>query len=100
MEFFAATLFQMDVVGSLEQRPSTYMSLYRYVSGYSLEAKKTCKAKGRNATLIVANENVLRHIHPFAFHKMVDLTPEKTRQGSKIESIDVFFVGQDSVILW
>ena len=68
--------------------------------GYSLEAKKTCKAKGRNATLIIANENVLRHIHPFAFHKMVELQPERASKSSKIESVDVFFVGHISVIVW
>ncbi len=79
---------------------TTSSALCSCVAGYSLEAKKTCKAKGRNATLIVANENVLRHIHPFAFHKMVELNPEKVQQGSKIESIDVFYIGQDSVILW
>ena len=68
--------------------------------GYSLEAKKTCKAKGRNATLIVANESVLRHIHPYAFHKMVELNPERAGHGSKIDSIDVFYIGHVSVILW
>ena len=70
------------------------------LSGYSLEAKKTCKAKGHNATLIIANENVLRHIHPFAFHKMVELQPEKASKSSKIESVDVFYVGHVSVIVW
>jgi hypothetical protein len=66
----------------------------------SLEAKKTCKAKGRNATLIIANENVLRHIHPFAFHKMVELNPERSEKGTKIVSIDVFFLARESVIVW
>ena len=70
------------------------------ILGYSLEAKKTCKAKGLNATLIIANENVLRHIHPFAFHKMVELNPERSEKGTKIESIDVFFLGREPVIVW
>ncbi len=74
--------------------------IFLSLEGYSLEAKKTCKARGRNATLIVANENVLRHLHPFAFHKMVELQPEKASKSSKIESVDVFFVGPVSVIVW
>ena len=64
------------------------------VQGYTLEAKKTCKAKGENATLLLANENILRMIYPYAYHKMVDLHPEHRIQAQnlpKIESVDVFY---------
>ena len=45
------------------------------IEGYVLEAKKTCKALGENASLLLANENTLRKIYPYAYHKMVDLHP-------------------------
>ena len=45
------------------------------IEGYVLEAKKTCKAMGENASLLLANENTLRKIYPYAYHKMVDLHP-------------------------
>ena len=64
------------------------------VQGYNLEAKKTCKANGENATLLLANENILRMIYPYAYHKMVDLHPEHRIQAQnlpKIESVDMFY---------
>ena len=62
--------------------------------GYALEAKKTCKAKGQNASLILANENVLRTLNPYAYHKMINLEQDQEKFGKspKINSIDVFYM--------
>ena len=62
--------------------------------GYALEAKKTCKAKGQNASLILANENVLRTLIPYAYHKMINLEQDQDKFGKspKINSIDVFYM--------
>ena len=59
-----------------------------------MEAKKTCKAKGQNASLILANENVLRTLNPYAYHKMINLEQDQEKFGKspKINSIDVFFM--------
>ena len=64
---------------------TTHPNSYQYplmhyltcIEGYVLEAKKTCKALGENAALLLANENTLRKIYPYAYHKMVDLHPGK-----------------------
>ena len=59
--------------------------------------KKHCRAQGRNATLLLANEDIVRHISPYHFHKMVslDTSPGHANQGYleklKIESITVFY---------
>ena len=53
------------------------MNYLTCIEGYVLEAKKTCKALGENAALLLANENTLRKIYPYAYHKMVDLHPGK-----------------------
>ena len=53
------------------------------------EGKRKCKALGSNATLLVANENTLRHINPYAFNRMVDLHP--AAEAPKIVSVDAFF---------
>ena len=74
------------------------------IQGYQLEAKKTCKAIGENATLLLANENTLRMIYPYAYHKMVDLHPEHSLvQASKlpkIVSVDVFFANSTPYAVW
>ena len=59
-----------------------------------MEAKKTCKAKGQNASLILANENVLRTLNPYAYHKMINLEQDQEKFGKspKINSIDVFYM--------
>ena len=50
---------------------------------------------GENATLLLANENILRMIYPYAYHKMVDLHPEihriQAQNLPKIESVDMFY---------
>ena len=60
------------------------------VEGYALEAKKTCKAIGENATLLIANENALRSIYPYVYTKMVDLHAGHKGSG-KISSLEVMF---------
>jgi low-density lipoprotein receptor-related protein 1 (alpha-2-macroglobulin receptor) len=73
------------------------------VEGYALEAKKTCKALGTNATLLLANENTLRMIYPYAYHRMVDLHPEHAvarSKSPKIESVDVFYDDQVPIAVW
>lgn len=72
------------------------------LQGYALEAKKTCKALGENASLLLANENTLRTIFPYAYHKMVDLHPHHSLVKSlpKIVAIDVFYEGQTPIAVW
>ena len=69
--------------------PSPFCSC---LTGYALvgEGKKKCKALGSNATLLVANENILRHINPHALNRMVDLHPVIS-DAPRIVSIDAFF---------
>ena len=71
------------------------------VEGYILEAKKTCKALGENATLILANDFTVRYINPYAYHKMVDLYQDQHfKQKSKIMSLDVFYIDETPVTVW
>ncbi len=75
------------------------------IDGYALEAKKTCKALGKNATLLVANEDTVMHVNPYAHHRMVELHPElgvhRSRYGPKIESLDFFYDDNTiPVVLW
>ena len=67
-------------VNTKRSRPTPFCSC---VSGYILvgEGKKKCKAMGSNATLLVANENILRHINPHARTQMVDLHPQNTKES-------------------
>ena len=59
--------------------------------------KKHCKAKGQDAVLLLANENTVRHVSPYHFHRMVSLEVDnghasnKAFEKLKIESIDVFY---------
>ena len=61
--------------------------------------KKHCRAQGKEAVLLLANENSVRHISPYHFHKMVSLDTDtghtNANQGYfdklKIDSIAVFY---------
>ena len=59
--------------------------------------KKHCRAQGREAVLLLANENNVRHISPYHFHKMISLETDTGHANReyfeklKIESITVFY---------
>ena len=76
-------------VNTKRSRPTAFCSC---VSGYALvgEGKKKCKAMGSNATILVANENILRHINPHARTQMVDLHPQVSNEP-RIVSVDAFY---------
>ena len=88
-----------STVNTKRSQPIAFCSC---VSGYALvgEGKKKCKAMGSNATLLVANENILRHINPHARTQMVDLHP-KVSNDPKIVSVDAFYDETTSkVVVW
>ena len=60
--------------------------------GYALmgNGKKKCKALGSSAELLIANENTLRQINPYALNRMVELHPIAS-DAPRIISIDVFY---------
>ena len=53
--------------------------------GYELTQKRHCKALGDNATLVVANENTLRHLDPYGLNYLVDVDEERSEGASKIQ---------------
>ena len=53
--------------------------------GYELTQKNHCKALGDNATLIVANENTIRHLDPYGLNYVVDVDEERSEGASKIQ---------------
>ena len=62
--------------------------------------KRHCKAKGSDPVLLLANENTIRHINPYQFHKMVEIDPQvhsnqEEYHQLKIEAIDIVY--QDSI---
>ena len=52
--------------------------------GYELTQKSHCKVLGDNATLIVANENTIRHLDPYGLNYVVDVDEERSEGASKI----------------
>lgn len=70
--------------------------------GYSLEAKKICKTTGDNATLVMANENALRHMDPYGLTQTFDVEEEKSEGAAKIQSVEVYYdkEGNTPVIVW
>ena len=89
-------------VSSVNTKRNITLASCSCVEGYSLEAKKTCKALGPNATLVLANENTLRMIYPYAYHKMVDLYQDRSRlsQSPKILALDVFYMDDVPIAIW
>ena len=57
--------------------------------GYELTQKRHCKAIGDNATLVVANENTLRHLDPYGLNYLVDVDEERSEGASKIQVCNV-----------
>ena len=53
--------------------------------GYELTQKHHCKALGDNATLVVANENTLRHLDPYGLNYLVDVDEERSEGANKIQ---------------
>ena len=57
--------------------------------------KKHCVAKGKEAVLLLANEDYIRHLSPYVFHTMVNIDSStngnKAVEKLKINSIDVFY---------
>lgn len=68
--------------------------------GYQLTSRSSCKALGENATLLVANENVIRHVDPYALSQMVEISPERSEGSSKIHSLEVFVGSETTTIFW
>ena len=103
------TNFTGKVSSVNSKRISTSASCF-CADGYVLEAKKVCKSIGQNASLLLANENILRTINPYAYHKMVELHPEHSLKSSssilkdnfmpKIVSIDVYYEDSVPVAVW
>ena len=63
--------------------------------------KKHCVAKGKAAILSIANENYVRHLDPYAFHKSQEpysLNGNKDKSTFKIDAIDVFYNASHPVI--
>ena len=69
--------------------------------GYELAQKSVCKALGDNATLIVANENTIRHLDPYGLNYVIDVDEERSEGASKIQSLDTYYDTDGvPVIVW
>ena len=67
--------------------------------GYELTQKRHCKALGDNATLVVANENTLRHLDPYGLNYLVDVDEERSEGASKIQVGNMDLLRLDGLML-
>ena len=83
------------IVGQTNQANS---SICLCAPGYEQTGhKRHCKAKGSDPVLLLANENTIRHINPYQYHKMVQIDSygHSNHEGYdqlKIEAIDIVYL--------
>ena len=61
------------------------------VPGYNLESRHVCLAQGKLATMLLANENAIKDINPYALSFLIEIQDGEPTTTFKIGALDVFY---------